>query len=255
MAINKKIEKELYGPSVTEVALGAILGLLLGVVVAGVYLVFKPVATVKVMPKEISRSTVYYIAGSDSSTKGKAWQAKQKLFVAGTAIQLNEDELNAWAAAGGTPAAPPKPVDKPKPAKPAKPGEKPKPEEKPADKPADKADAPAAPEGFIIPSVPNFRVVDDKLQIGMKCTLNWFGLTYDVVLIATGGFTKSGDQVVFSPSTLYLGSCPLHLLPAASGALTNYILGKQKVSDETRVAWTKLTGVTVEGGLVKFATQ
>jgi hypothetical protein len=253
MAINKKIEKELYGPSVTEVAIGAILGLLLGVVVAGVYLVFKPVATVKAMPKEISRSTVYYLPGSESSAKSKGWQAKQKLFLAGTAVELGEDELNAWAAATGTPPAAPKPAEKAKPAKPGKPGEKPKAEEKPAEK-ADKADAPP-PDGFIIPSTPNFRVVGDKLQIGMKCTLNWFGLTYDVTVMTTGAFKQSGDQVVFAPDTVYLGSCPLHLLPAASGALVNHLVTKQKVPDETRLAWTKLTSVTIEGGLLKFAVQ
>jgi hypothetical protein len=232
MATNTKIEKALYGPSLTEVALGAILGLLLGVVVAGVYLVFKPVETVKQMPKEISRSTVYYMTGSDSSTKGKTWSAKYKQFVAGKAVQFSEDELNAWSAAGGT--AP----------KSAKAAEAPK---------ADDKAAPAA--GFITPAAPNFRVVGDKLQIGLKCTLNYFGLTYEVVVQATSDFRKSGDQVVFVPATVHFGSCPLHMLPAAAGALVNYLQSKQKFSDEMSLAWTKLTAVTIEGGLLKLAVE
>ena len=232
MATNTKIEKALYGPSLVEVALGAVLGLLLGVLVAGVYLVFKPVETVKQMPKEISRSTVYYIPGSDSSTKGKAWSAKYKQFIAGKAFQLSEDELNAWAAAGGSAPKSSKPAEAPK---------------------ADEKAAPSA--GFIIPSSPNFRVVGDKLQIGMKCTLYYFGLTYDVMVFTTGDFRKSGDQVVFVPATVHFGSCPLQMLPAAPHALVGYLLSKQKFTDEMSLAWTKLTAVTIEGGLVKFAVE
>ena len=241
---NTKLEKALYGPSMTEVALGAILGVIIGVLVAAVYLVFKPVLTVKQMPKEISRSAVYYVPGSESSAKSKGWQAKQKLFVAGSAFQMSEEELNAWAATLGAPASAAKPADK------AKPPGKPKPEDRGGEK---SAAAPAA--AFLIPSAPNFRVVDGKLQIGLKCTLNYFGLTYDVTVQATGGFRKSGDQLQFEPESVFMGSCPLHLLPAASNALVTTLVAKQKTTDEMRLAWTKLTAVTVEGGVLKFAVQ
>ena len=90
---DKKIEKALYGPSVTEVALGAVLGLICGVLVACLYLVFKPVQQLKELPKEPSRSVVYYIPGSESSAKSKGWQAKQKQLIDGTGISLVEDEL------------------------------------------------------------------------------------------------------------------------------------------------------------------
>lgn len=236
---NTKLEKALYGPSMTEVALGAILGLIIGVLVAAVYLVFKPVVIVKQLPKEISRSTVYYVPGSESSAKSKGWQAKQKLFAAGSAFQMSEEELNAWAATLGAPTST---------AKPAKPADK----AKPPGKPEDKA-APA--EAFLIPSAPNFRIVDGKLQIGLKCTLNYFGLTYDVTVQATGNFRKSGDQLQFEPESVFMGSCPLHLLPAASNALVSALVAKQKKTDELRLAWTKLTAVTIEGGVVKFAVQ
>ncbi len=238
MAANK-LEKELYGPSVTEVALGAILGLLVGVLVCGVYLVFKPVAQVKALPKEPLRSMVYYIPGNDSNAKSRGWQAKQQQYLTGTSVSVVEDELNAWSAAAGTaaPAAP-------------KPGAKPA--AKPGAKPAD--DKPAL-DGIIIPYAPNFRVVDDKLQIGLKCTLNWYGLTFDTTVLAIGGFGKSGDQVVFVPEKVFLGSCPLHLLPLLPGLLVSTIIEKEKVSDEIRTAWTKLTAVTIEGGAVKFTVQ
>lgn len=231
---DKKIDKALYGPSVTEVALGAVLGLILGVLVACVYLVSKPVSQVKALPKEPSRNVVYYITGSESSAKTRNWQAKQKLFLAGTSVSVVEDELNAWALSAV--AAAPKPGAKPA--------------------PADKAEeAKPAAEGLIIPYAPNFRVVEDKLQIGLKCTLNWFGVTFDTTALSTGSFTKSGDQVVFVPETLYLGSCPLHLLPALPGLLASQIIAREKVPDEIRTAWTKLTAVTIEGGAVKLNVQ
>jgi hypothetical protein len=233
----KNVDKELYGPSITEVALGAVLGLLAGVLVAGVYLVFKPVAQVKELPKETARSMVYYIPGAESNAKSKGWQAKQKQFLAGTSITVVEDELNAWALTMSAPA----------PAA-AKPGAKPAPAAKPDE-------AKPAPEGLIIPYTPNFKVVGDKLQIGLKCTLNWYGLTYDTTVIATGGFRKSGDQVAFVPEQFYLGSCPLHLLPGLSGVIGSYVISKEKVPDEVRTAWTKLTDVTIEGGAVKFTVQ
>ncbi|MDB6114702.1 MAG: hypothetical protein JWQ83_247 [Lacunisphaera sp.] len=249
MATSKKLEKALYGPSITEVALGAILGLLVGVLAAVVFLVFKPVKQLPAMPKteEVQRSMVYYVPGTNNSAKTKGWQAKQKQFLAGTSISVVEDELNAWVAGGGVGAPSAPAVAKP-PAK--KPADKPKAD----DKGSAKSDAPAL-EGFVIPGTPNFRIVGDKLQIGMKCTLNWYGLAYETTVVTTGTFKKSGDSVVFSPETVYLGSCPLHLLPAAGGQLITTLISKQKVSDELRTAWTKLTGVTIEGGAVKFAMQ
>ena len=106
-----------------------------------------------------------------------------------------------------------------------------------------------------MPSAPNFRIIGDRLQIGMKCTLNWAGMTYDVTVQATGVFRKAGDGFEFAADKVYLGSCPLHLLPAASGFLISSLTAKQKISDDLRVALTKLTALTVEGGALKLAVQ
>ena len=66
---DKKIEKALYGPSLTEVALGAVLGFIVGIVAACAYLVFKPVQQVLVMPEKAKQSisVVYYLPGSESN--------------------------------------------------------------------------------------------------------------------------------------------------------------------------------------------
>lgn len=239
---DKKLEKALYGPSMTEVALGAVLGLVVGVLGACVYLVFKPVAQVKELPKEPLRSVVYYIPGNDSNAKSRGWQAKQKQFLAGNTaiISVVEEELNAW---GNTLAGPAAAAPPPKSAKPGA-------------KPAPAADAPKpAVDGVFNPSRPNFHIVEGKLQIGGKCLLNWYGLTYEVTYLTTGTFSKSGDTVSFVADKVYLGSCPLHLLPAASGPLVTHLISKIKVPDEVRAAWAKLNSVTIEGGALKLATQ
>ncbi len=236
---DKKIEKALYGPSLTEVALGAVLGLVAGVVCACVYLVFKPVMLVKEMPKEVTRGIVYYVPGAESS-KGKTFTAKQKQFVAGTSITLIEEELNAWAATAFT-AAPAKPAAAPKAAKP---------------------DAAAKPEeakpnlnGIFNPGVPNFKIANGKLQIGTKCILNWYGLTKEVFVVTTGELVKSGDKFLYTAQTLYLGSCPVHLLPAAAGPLMSTLIDKRKAPDAINSAWAKLSEVTIEGNTLKLTVQ
>lgn len=226
---DNKVEKALYGPSTTEVALGAVLGLLAGVAAAVVFLVFKPVEQVRELPKEPVRGTVYYIPGGESGVKGREWSAKLKQFTGGASVQVVEEELNAWAAASLA-----------KPAAAAAPGAAP---------------APAADNAIFQPGTPNFKIADGKVRIGFKCLLNWFGLGREVFVITTGRIERSGDGFAFTPDTLYLGSCPLHLLPGISGPLVSHLVGKKTVPDELRSAWAKLADVTVEGSTLKLSVQ
>jgi hypothetical protein len=85
--------------------------------------------------------------------------------------------------------------------------------------------------------------------------LNWYGLTHEVTVVTTGGFKRSGDKFLFSPDTVYLGSCPLHLLPAVSGILMSHLINKKAVPDEIRSAWAKLDDVTLEGSVLKLTVQ
>jgi len=71
----------------------------------------------------------------------------------------------------------------------------------------------------------------------------------------TGTFTKSGDTVSYSADKIYLGSCPIHLLPALAGPLVNHLIDRVKVPDEVRAAWAKLDSVTIEGGALKLVAQ
>ena len=263
------MNQALHGPSTIEVALGAVLGLTLGAVVAAAYLVLKPVVVVTQMPKERSLTSVYYQPGLANKAKSMDWPAKQAQFIAGTTVQVTEDELNAWSLARGTPPrnakamptiAPPvklaekskfatnlnrtKPIDKAKPAEPSPSLEAPQPAEtaKPAEQPAA--------NNFLTTTVPDFRIVGDALQIGWRCTLNAFGLTREVALVATGHFETSGAQVSFVSDKVFLGSCPLHWLPGASGELLAYVFKNQKTPDNIRLAWAKCTAVqVVDGGI------
>jgi len=238
---NKKIEKALYGPSTVEVALGAVLGLVAGLLVACVYLVFKPVLSVKEMPKEPVRGAVYFIPGSEATPKAKALAAKQKTFIAGGSVDLIEDELNAWSAAtfGAAPAAPKAPAPKPG----AK-GEAPK------------AEAPATNyDGVLNPDRPNFKIKDGTLTIGFKCVLNWYGLTHEVIVLTTGTIQPSGDDFVYVPTTLFLGSCPVHLIPGAAKPLWEHLVGKKKAPDEIKSAWAKATEVTLDGSTLKITMK
>src|SRR5688572_20447142 len=156
---DKKIEKALYGPSTTEVALGAILGLAAGLLVACVYLVFRPVFQVKEMPKaeDVVRGAVYYTPGAESTSKGKTYAAKQKALIGGAPIELTEEELNAWSAATfGDTAKAAAPAGAPAPGGAANPGY----------------------DGIFNPGVPNFKIVQGNLQIVTKCVLNWYGVTH-----------------------------------------------------------------------------
>ncbi|MBA4138019.1 MAG: hypothetical protein C0518_11935 [Opitutus sp.] len=228
---DKKVEKALYGPSTLEVALGAVLGLALGVVFAAVYLIFKPVTAVKEMPKEPATGMVYYLSGRTDGNKARGWQQKVATFVKGGSVIANEEELNAWAASISAPTGVARPV-------------------------APGAPAPAPAGGdFLSASGLNFRLEGERMHVGQKVLLNYFGLAKEVVMQAEGGFTRTGDGFAFQPERLYLGSCPLHALPGASGALAKALVAKQNVPDDFRAAWAKITALAVEGGLLKVTTQ
>ncbi|MBA3849006.1 MAG: hypothetical protein C0502_03295 [Opitutus sp.] len=233
---DKKVEKALYGPSTVEVALGAVLGLLLGGVFAAVYLVFKPVTAVKERPKEPAKGVIYHLSGKTDGNKARNWQSKATTFVNGGSIIVTEEELNAWAASlNGAPAAPAKPAAAPAAPPPA-------------------GGTPAS-NDFISASGLNFRLDGDKFHVSQKVLLNYYGIAKEVVMQAEGGFARSGDGFAFKPERVYLGSCPLHLLPGMTPALVRALVAKQKVSDDFRAAWVKISDMAVDGGLLKITTQ
>ncbi|HYC72543.1 MAG TPA: hypothetical protein VEB66_15140 [Opitutaceae bacterium] len=225
---DKKIEKALYGPSATEVALGAILGFLLGVVTACVYLVlFKPVTTVREPVKEPVAGVVYYQPGTNDSSRNRQWTAKHRRFLAGGSIEVNEDEINSWVAS-----------ELKKPAAPA----------------GGKAGGAPAPSGsFLTAQPPNFRIVDGTMQVGFLCRIDYFGVGRDVQVVARGkGFTKDDNRFEFEADEFYLGSCPLHKLFGLGLPLMSKLSSLHTPSDEMKAAWAKLTEVQLEGRTLKL---
>src|SRR5687767_11071379 len=89
-----KTQRKIDGPGWFEVIFGAALSVALGVVLAAAFFIFKPVTTVKELPKEPEAKMVYYIQGTRDSSKTREVGAKRRLLVEGQAVALNEDELN-----------------------------------------------------------------------------------------------------------------------------------------------------------------
>ncbi len=79
--MNNKVLRAMYGPSIFEVVLGALLSLSLGVVLAGLYLVFKPVSVVNQLPTADKREEgmVYYVQGEKGAGRGGQLLRKQQL--------------------------------------------------------------------------------------------------------------------------------------------------------------------------------
>lgn len=209
-----KVERALYGPSVTEVVLGAALSLVLGGALALVYLAWKPVETVKELPEEPASSVVYYVPGSINATKGRQYLRKRQLLLeggAGETIRFSEEELNAWISSS-------------------------------------RANPEAAGEGGMVePQSINFRIEDGIFQIGLPCTVKIFGLNHPLILQARGGFVAAGDTYVFSPDQLHIGSLAVHRVPGLSSLVRSRLLNLQNVPDELRNAWQRLENVEVEG--------
>ncbi|HRI81768.1 MAG TPA: hypothetical protein PLF88_04985 [Opitutaceae bacterium] len=218
----KKIDRALYGPSMTEVVLGAFLSIILGILLAALYLVTKPVETARELPKEPVPGVVYFLEGSKDSNKGRFWNVKQQQLVSGRAVTLIEDELNA-AAAGLKPPAPKK-------------GE----------------EATEAKKSALSVGTANFRVREGELQVGVPLTLNTFDLGLSAIVQARGVFEKRGDQHAFVPSTLLVGSCRVEKLPFVSSYVMGRVYSAFTVPEELGAALAKLSEVSLDGAQLRL---
>jgi hypothetical protein len=222
------------GPSWTEVFLGAFLSLALGVVLAALSLMLRPVVTVKELPKEADRQAgvVYYFEGSRDGNKATMAEAKRKNFVAGQSVTVtfNEDELNILATKAAPPPAAPKPAPKPKA------GELPI--------PAVNADAKVLP--------PIFRIRDGVMQIAVPTTISIFGWNRSVLLLAKGDFARQDGKFVFEPTSMTMGSCPLDRLPFLKKFALSKLLGVQTVPEDVAASWAKVTVARLEGNELKL---
>jgi len=190
---------------------------------------------VKELPKEPAKDTVYYVEGGRDSTKSREATNKEKLFLGGHSVVFNEHELNVLVVQHTSGAgAKTKPVPK------AKPNEPP----------------PPPPEDPLLSlGAPNFRVRENVLQVGAPLRLNALGFEGQFIVQARGGFTKEGDQFVYSPSEIYVGSFPLHRVPALQALVLKRFAAKLAAPAEYTAAWHKLANATVAGSAVKLTMQ
>lgn len=211
---SKKLERELYGPSMFEVTLGAALSLFLGAILAAGYLAAQPVETVRSLPREPNEDKVYYITGSARSSLGKGWlRKKQQLLEPGQiTIQLTEDELNTWLGSS----------------------------EMQADKEEDEG-------GIITVKRMNFRIADGSLQVGLPCEVSVYGKTYSLVVQTQGAFTQSGNQFVYEADEVMVGHLAAHRLPLIGGLVVNRLGAIHEIPYELKEAWETLSDVQVQG--------
>jgi hypothetical protein len=239
---DKKLERALYGPGLFEVTLGAALSVALGAVAGVAYLVYKPVETVKALPKEADRvpGQIYYVEGSKETGKARQWRTKRKQLAESVPgeIAFIEDELNAWFAPD---VSAPKPAAKPAPGAP--------PEAAP--------EAPI-PDELVSWSHPSFRIADNALQVSCSATFNplqMLALNVPLIVQANGDFQKQGEEFVYVPKTLYVGSLPVHRIPGATDYLIKRARTSQALPEQGMEAWKKVANVTVDGRLLKVAVQ
>ncbi len=225
--MTKKVDRAVYGPSWSEVILGAFLSLFLGAAIGAALLVLRPVRVEKAEPKEREKSVVYFIEGSKDGAKARQALDKRKAFLAGQSVTVTEDEVNALLA---PPPAPPAGKEKGK-AKDAK------------DAKAEEAPPAPASNGYFTPGVPNVRLQEGVVQVGVPVTIDL--LDVKVIAQARGGFEKQGDRFVFQPTEMYLGSCPVGRLPFLGGLVRDKLLAAQPIPDDIKAAWQKLASIQI----------
>jgi hypothetical protein len=90
--------------------------------------------------------------------------------------------------------------------------------------------------------------------MAVPVTINAAGLGQKLVVQARGNtFEKRGDNFVFVPNTIYVGSCPVHRIPFLSGYVREKLLVPPQLPEDIAAAWPKLTAVTVEGNTLTLA--
>jgi hypothetical protein len=211
------------GPSWIEVGLGAALSVVLGIALGALYLVSRPVQTVKDIPKDAPSGAVYYLEGVRDFNKATVIDEKRKSFCSGESVLVEEGELNALIGSVTKPAA----------------------------RPGDKG-APAGDQKMLTPGTLNVRIRGGKFQVADPVAYNIYGFTGTVIVQATGTFTRRGDGFAFDPETILVGGCPAQHLPIVGDLILRKFLYILPVPEDIAAAWPKLTGVAVEGSALRL---
>ena len=213
MSAQSKIDRAKYGPSLTEVTVGALLSLALGGFLAAAYLIAQPVETVRSLPEEPEPGQVYFVEGSRQAPNQAQWMRKRQMLLAGEGgeIALSEAELNSLVAStqGGG----------------------------------------AGNDGGLFQATAfNFRVQDDQLQIAVPGTLQLFGLySQSLIMQARGGFTGKEGDFRYVAKEFMIGSFAAHRVPGLTALLLSRLWPAEGLSEEFTAAWGHLQDVKVVG--------
>jgi len=198
------------------------------VVLAAAFFIFKPVATVKEIPKEPVPGMIYYLEGSRDYSRARRLTAKEKFFINGGTVVVNEDELNTASNPVAAPLPPPPPG------------------------------APAAPNTpptmLLAPGSPNFHIADGAMQIAIpvRIKIDLAALDRSILIQATGGFVRREESFVFVPKTMYIGSCPVERLPFVMDYVMQKFYYAQPIPEEITTAWRRLVEVSIQGSTLKL---
>lgn len=224
MAFSRKKEKR--GRVVTLKIIGALCGIAVGVVIAAVWLVFKPVAIADAPPKdeggEHAPHSVTYVRGRESPVSPSRWRARQRAFLRSDprGVELREQDLNRWFATefAGT----------------------------------DRATKWDAISSEFSPGLPLFRFDGDVVEVGTVNKLNLMdSIETSLVVQAKGSFERHGKRFLYVPKELLIGSCPV---PTGflRGLLFNAFAGGFALPDPTAEAWATINDITVEQSRMKL---
>lgn len=206
-------------PGVFGILFGAVSGIVLGALLAVLSLVAKPPEVVREEPKEPVAGAVYFVRGSMG---GATWEAKwRSLEAGGGEVAVSEGELNAWSKEVFTVAK----ID----------------------------ESNAAP--ILIKGRPNFRLAGKELQIGMENDLHFGGSAAPLIFQVKGSPERIGERWTLRTSEAYLGSLPLHRVPAALGAVARRIAPTPSDDDELKEVLARTTSIEVVKDVLVFRVR
>lgn len=203
-----------------------LLGAIAGGALAIIALVLKPVEVVKQLPNEPDRpkGQVYYVAGERDSVRGKMWSLKRRNLMQGRAgvVTFTEEELNAWLGSTLRTSTPRNPKD---------------------------------PQPNVVAEGLNFRVVEDRLQVGLPIKFNYVEPPIPVVAQAVGEVVPSDSRWYFKPQEVWIGSLPAHRIPGVIDAIVAKELDESWVPPAGLEAWQRVAEVSIQDRLISVRVE
>ncbi len=214
MATGSKKKEEQKGPKPYEVIIGALLSIILGVLLAMVYLVVQPVEEVDELPAEAlrDRRTVYFVEGQTGSAADFNWRPKVTSFEAGAAgtIELVEQELNQWVGSAFP----------------------------------NLEDTEAEGLLTLVPRSVNFRIQDGALQIASDMEVNVFGVGREVLAQIRGSIVQRDGRYVFEADSMAIGGFRMQH-DAVMDLILKRLFAAFDPSEEVTESWSRLARAEV----------